>query len=281
MTIIIDGKKVAAEIKSQLKQQLENSLSASKVCGLAVIIVGDNPASKVYVRNKISACLEVGVKSFQYELPENTEEAVIIDIIEQLNANNEVYGILVQLPLPKHLNERRILAKINPDKDVDGFSANQIGRLLLGEKCFPSCTPQGIMELLHAYNIDIEGKSAVVVGRSNTVGKPMAIMLLKENATVTVAHSKTRNLAEITSKADILVVAIGKAKYIKCDMVKEGAVVIDVGMNRLDGKLCGDVDFDDVFDKCSYITPVPGGVGPMTVTMLIKNTVNAALNNNA
>lgn len=281
MTVIIDGKKVSAEIKAQLKQQLDNGFLPPKVCGLAVIIVGDNPASKVYVRNKVSACLEVGVKSFKYELPENTEERAIIDIIEQLNENSEVYGILVQLPLPKHLDERKILAAIDPNKDVDGFSANQIGRLLLGEKCFPSCTPQGIMELLHAYNIDIEGKSAVVVGRSNTVGKPMALMLLKENATVTVAHSKTRNLAEITSKADILVVAIGKARYIKRDMVKEGAVVIDVGMNRVDGKLCGDVDFDDVFDKCSYITPVPGGVGPMTVTMLIKNTVTAALNNNA
>lgn len=279
MTIVIDGKKVAAQIKSQLNIEVEKFKRNGGECGLAVIIVGENPASKIYVRNKIASCVEVGIKSYHYELPEEVDEEEVINLIEELNANKEVYGILVQLPLPKKFNERRVLAAINPEKDVDGFSSYQMGKLVLGEECFPSCTPRGIIELLHAYNIPLEGKRAVVVGRSNTVGKPMAIMLLKENATVTVAHSKTQNLGELTLQADILVVAIGKAKFIKENMVKEGAVVIDVGMNRVDGKLCGDVDFEAVKNKCSYITPVPGGVGPMTVTMLLKNTVDAARRN--
>lgn len=279
MTVVIDGKKVAAQIKSQLNIEVEEFKRNGGECGLAVIIVGENPASKIYVRNKIASCVEVGIKSYHYELPEEVDEEEVINLIEELNANKEVYGILVQLPLPKKFNERRVLAAINPEKDVDGFSSYQMGKLILGEECFPSCTPRGIIELLHAYNIPLEGKRAVVVGRSNTVGKPMAIMLLKENATVTVAHSKTQNLGELTLQADILVVAIGKAKFIKENMVKEGAVVIDVGMNRVDGKLCGDVDFEAVKDKCSYITPVPGGVGPMTVTMLLKNTVDAARRN--
>lgn len=279
MTVVIDGKKVAAQIKSQLNIEVEEFKRKGGECGLAVIIVGENPASKIYVRNKIASCVEVGIKSYHYELPEEVDEEEVINLIEELNANKEVYGILVQLPLPKKFNERRVLAAINPEKDVDGFSSYQMGKLVLGEECFPSCTPRGIIELLHAYNIPLEGKRAVVVGRSNTVGKPMAIMLLKENATVTVAHSKTQNLGELTLQADILVVAIGKAKFIKENMVKEGAVVIDVGMNRVDGKLCGDVDFEAVKDKCSYITPVPGGVGPMTVTMLLKNTVDAARRN--
>jgi len=276
MTVIIDGKKVSSEIKAQLKVRLDEYKEKGGVCGLAVIIVGDDPASKIYVRNKMTACAEVGIKNFNYELPVDASQEEIISIIKELNKNDEVKGILVQLPLPKHLDERKILAQIDPEKDVDGFSAYQMGKLVLGEKCFPSCTPRGIVELLHAYNIDITGKKAVVVGRSNTVGKPMALMLLKENATVTVAHSKTKDLAAVTSEADILVVAVGKAKFIKKDMVKEGAVVIDVGMNRENGKLCGDVDFEEVKDKCSFITPVPGGVGPMTVTMLLKNTVDAA-----
>lgn len=279
MTVVIDGKKVAAQIKSQLNIEVEEFKRNGGECGLAVIIVGENPASKIYVRNKIASCVEVGIKSYHYELPEEVDEEEVINLIEELNANKEVYGILVQLPLPKKINERRVLAAINPEKDVDGFSSYQMGKLVLGEECFPSCTPRGIIELLHAYNIPLEGKRAVVVGRSNTVGKPMAIMLLKENATVTVAHSKTQNLGELTLQADILVVAIGKAKFIKENMVKEGAVVIDVGMNRVDGKLCGDVDFEAVKNKCSYITPVPGGVGPMTVTMLLKNTVDAARRN--
>ncbi len=279
MTVVIDGKKVAAQIKSQLNIEVEEFKRNGGECGLAVIIVGENPASKIYVRNKIASCVEVGIKSYHYELPEEVDEEEVVNLIEELNANKEVYGILVQLPLPKKFNERRVLAAINPEKDVDGFSSYQMGKLVLGEECFPSCTPRGIIELLHAYNILLEGKRAVVVGRSNTVGKPMAIMLLKENATVTVAHSKTQNLGELTLQADILVVAIGKAKFIKENMVKEGAVVIDVGMNRVDGKLCGDVDFEAVKNKCSYITPVPGGVGPMTVTMLLKNTVDAARRN--
>ncbi len=279
MTVVIDGKKVAAQIKSQLNIEVEEFKRNGGECGLAVIIVGENPASKIYVRNKIASCVEVGIKSYHYELPEEVDEEEVVNLIEELNANKEVYGILVQLPLPKKFNERRVLAAIYPEKDVDGFSSYQMGKLVLGEECFPSCTPRGIIELLHAYNIPLEGKRAVVVGRSNTVGKPMAIMLLKENATVTVAHSKTQNLGELTLQADILVVAIGKAKFIKENMVKEGAVVIDVGMNRVDGKLCGDVDFEAVKNKCSYITPVPGGVGPMTVTMLLKNTVDAARRN--
>ncbi len=278
MATIIDGKKVSSEIKSILKEKLANNKYNGIDCGLAVIIVGENPASKVYVRNKILACEEVGIKSYQYELPEDVTEEKIIGIIEELNEKEDVFGILVQLPLPKHLDERYILSKINPEKDVDGFSSYQMGKLVLGERCFPSCTPRGIMELLRAYNIEICGKNAVVVGRSNTVGKPMAFMLLKENATVTVAHSKTENLTQITKQADILVVAIGKAKFIKKDMVKEGAVVIDVGMNRVDGKLCGDVDFDEVSEIASFITPVPGGVGPMTVTMLMNNTIDAYIN---
>ncbi|MGN1042577.1 MAG: bifunctional methylenetetrahydrofolate dehydrogenase/methenyltetrahydrofolate cyclohydrolase FolD [Christensenellales bacterium] len=278
MTVIIDGKKVSSEIKMQLKEKVSALSASGKECGLAVIIVGDNPASRVYVRNKIASCAEIGIKSYHYELPENADAETVKGIIRELNGNKSVYGILVQLPLPQHLNEREILAVIDPKKDVDGFSSYQMGKLVLGEKCFLSCTPQGIMELLHAYDIPVEGKRAVVVGRSNTVGKPMALMLLRENATVTIAHSKTENLAEITKEADILVVAVGKARFIKKDMVKDGAVVIDVGMNRIDGRLCGDVDFDDVAEKCSYITPVPGGVGPMTVTMLMKNTVDSACN---
>lgn len=279
MTVIIDGKKVAADIKNKLKERVEKIVAEGGTCGLAVIIVGENPASKVYVRNKILACAETGIKSFCYEFPQEVSESEILTLIEKLNKDSDINGILVQLPLPKTLDERKILAAIEPNKDVDGFSSYQMGKLVLGEKCFPSCTPRGIIELLHAYNIDICGKRAVVVGRSNTVGKPMALMLLKENATVTIAHSKTQNLDLLTAEADILVVAIGKARFIKRNMVKEGAVVVDVGMNRVEGKLCGDVDFDGVFDKCSYITPVPGGVGPMTVTMLLQNTVDSACRN--
>lgn len=275
---IIDGKKVSQDIKAELKTRVDELKIKCKGCGLAVIIVGEDPASKVYVRNKIIACHEVSIESFHYELAADVKEEEIINLIHRLNSDSAVNGILVQLPLPKGFNERKILACIDPAKDVDGFSAYQMGKLVLGEPCFPSCTPRGVIELLKAYNIEICGKNAVVIGRSNTVGKPMALMLLKENATVTVCHSKTTNLKEITQKADILVVAIGRGKFVTADMVRSGAVVIDVGMNRIDGKLCGDVDFENVKDKCSFITPVPGGVGPMTVTMLMKNTVDAACN---
>ena len=274
--MLIDGKAVAAQVKQRLQKEAEELAAKGKICGLAVLIVGDDPASKVYVRNKILSCQEVGIRSFSYEFPAETQEKEIIDLIEKLNVDDNIDGILVQLPLPKHLNERKILSYIDTDKDVDGFSPEQMGKLLLGEKCLPSCTPAGVMELLRSYNVDPEGKRAVVVGRSNTVGKPMAVMLLQKNATVTVCHSKTKDLAEVTRQADILIVAIGKGRFIKKDMVKEGAVVIDVGMNRVDGKLCGDVDFDEVSPKCSLITPVPGGVGPMTVAMLMQNTVTAA-----
>ncbi len=276
---IIDGRAVSLNIKNNLRIKMSKLNAEGITVGLAMIIVGNDPASQVYVKNKINACKEVGIKSYHYELPENTSEDYIINLIKELNNNKEVYGILIQLPLPKHLDEKLILSTIDPKKDVDGFSSYQMGKLLLGEKGIKSCTPNGIMELLHAYNIKIEGKNAVVIGRSNIVGKPMAIMLLKENATVTICHSKTENLGSITKKADIIVCAVGIAKFLTQDMVGEGAVVIDVGISRVDGKLFGDVDFENVAEKCSYITPVPGGVGPMTVTMLIKNTVEAVDNN--
>jgi len=274
--ILIDGKAVSLKVQANLKEQVAALKAKGKSVGLAVIIVGENPASKVYVKNKIAACENIGIKSFHYELSEKTTEEELNKLIDGLNENKEVSGILVQLPLPKHLSERKILSRIDVKKDVDGFSAYQTGLLCLGEDCLPCCTPSGVMELLHEYKIDIAGRHAVVIGRSNIVGKPMSLMLLKEHATVTICHSKTKNLAEITRQADILVAAIGQARFVKADMVKDGAVVIDVGMNRVDGVLCGDVDFSNVSTKCSYITPVPGGVGPMTVTMLMRNTILAA-----
>lgn len=279
MTVIIDGKAISKKVREELKATIESHFGESKKIGLAVIIVGENPASQVYVRNKINACKEVGITSLHYELPENTDENTIVDLIKELNANKDVYGMLVQLPLPKHLNAARILSYIDPKKDVDGYSSYQVGRLMLGEDALFSCTPNGVIKLLKEYNIPIDGKNAVVIGRSNTVGKPMAMLLLRENATVTICHSHTTDLKDIAQRADILVAAIGKPKFVTADMVKEGATVIDVGINRVDGKLCGDVDFEAVKDKCAYITPVPGGVGPMTVTMLISNTVEAALKN--
>lgn len=276
---IIDGKIVSKAIKDELKKEAEALKAKGIVPGLAVIIVGEDAASKIYVKNKVLACQEVGIKSFHYEFSEEATKEELIKLIKELNNNSEVNGILVQVPLPKHLPEREILACIDPNKDVDGFSSYQMGKLVLGENCFPSCTPNGVMELLKYYNISLEGKRAVVIGRSNTVGKPMALMLLSANATVTVCHSKTANLPAITKEADILVVAIGRKNFVTADMVKEGAVVIDVGMNRIDGKLYGDVDFDEVSKKCSFITPVPGGVGLMTVTMLMKNTIEAIKRN--
>ena len=274
--IIIDGKATTQKIRQRLTEEVSNLKEKyNKIPGLAVIIVGDDAASKVYVNNKIKACKDVGIKSLNYELSADISEKEVIDIIDKLNNDEEINGILVQLPLPKHLNESLILSKIAVNKDVDGFSAYQMGKLVLGEKSLVACTPSGIIELLDEYSIDIEGKDAVIIGRSNIVGKPMAHLLLKRHATVTICHSKTKNLSEKAKAADILIAAIGRAKFVKEDMVKEGAVVIDVGINRVDGKLYGDVDYDNVANKCSFITPVPGGVGPMTITMLLKNTIEA------
>ena len=276
---IIDGKVVSQNIRQEISREVATLNEQGKNVGLAVIIIGQDPASKVYVKNKINACKETNIQSFLYELDANISQDYVLNLIDTLNKDDNVNGILVQLPIPKHLDKEEILSKITVEKDVDGFSAEQAGKMFLGEEALVSCTPQGIIELLKAYNVEIEGKNAVVVGRSNIVGKPVATLLLQENATVTVCHSKTKNLSQFTSNADILVTAIGKAKFVTKDMIKNGAVIVDAGINRDEnGKLCGDVDFDDVFDKCSLITPVPGGVGPMTVTMLLKNTLIAAKN---
>lgn len=274
---LIDGKALSQSIKETLKGEAAKFESAyGRKVGLAVIKVGANPASEVYVRNKIKSCEEVGVKSFSYNLPEETEESALIELIDALNGDGNVDGILVQLPLPKGLNEKKILARISPEKDADGFHAVNAGGLLLGLPCTKPCTPAGIIELIKSTGTEIAGKNAVVIGRSNIVGKPAAILLLSENATVTICHSKTVDLASIAKKADILVAAVGIKEFVTGDMIKEGAVVIDVGMNRCDGKLYGDVNFAEACEKAAYITPVPGGVGPMTVTMLIKNTIESA-----
>lgn len=275
---IIDGKLVAQVTREQIKKDVEAIKAANYPCGigLAVILVGDDPASQVYVRNKIKACDEVGIKSFLCKLPAESTFDEVAGTINYLNENSDVSGMILQLPLPKHLDENALIDLIDPDKDVDGCHYVQKGRLWTGRDSLVACTPYGVMKLLDYYNIPLEGKNAVVIGRSNLVGKPLAQLLLDRNCTVTICHSRTKNLAEITSRADIVCVAIGKAKFLKADMVKDGAVVIDVGMDRDEnGKLCGDVDFADVAPKCSYITPVPGGVGPMTVTMLLANTVKA------
>ena len=275
---IIDGKLVAQVTREQIKKDVEAIKAANYPCGigLAVILVGDDPASQVYVRNKIKACDEVGIKSFLCKLPAESTFDEVAGTINYLNENPDVSGMILQLPLPKHLDETALIDLIDPDKDVDGCHYVQKGRLWTGRDSLVACTPYGVMKLLDYYNIPLEGKNAVVIGRSNLVGKPLAQLLLDRNCTVTICHSRTKNLAEITSRADIVCVAIGKAKFLKADMVKDGAVVIDVGMDRDEnGKLCGDVDFADVAPKCSYITPVPGGVGPMTVTMLLANTVKA------
>ncbi len=277
--VIIDGKKISASIRAELKDQITKITEQGKQIGLAVIIVGHDAASEVYVRNKIIACAETGITSYHYELDENVTETEVISLIRELNLNNDVYGILVQLPLPKHLNKDKILSAIDPKKDVDGFSAYQAGKLFLGERdALVSCTPKGIIELLKAYNVNVDGANAVVIGRSNIVGKPVAALLMKENATVTVCHSHTNNLREYTQKADIIVLAVGKPCFLTRDMIKPGSIVIDAGINRVNGKLCGDADFDGIADKCSLITPVPGGVGPMTVTMLMQNTLEAYKN---
>ena len=273
---IIDGK----EISTQIKNECRDRVSAYKEQGieicLAVIQVGNDPASSVYVNNKKKACEYIGIKSLSYELPEETTEEELLAIIDKLNADDSVNGILVQLPLPKQIDEKAIIEAIDPRKDVDAFHKANVGRIMIGDYDFLPCTPAGVMELLKAYDIDPEGKECVVLGRSNIVGKPMAMLLLHANGTVTVTHSRTLNLKKVTSRADILVAAIGKAKFVTADMVKQGAVVIDVGINRdKDGKLCGDVDFDKVSVKASAITPVPGGVGPMTIAVLMKNTLKA------
>lgn len=277
MTQIIDGKFIAKQIKDQLKEEVSLLKETGTSVCLAVIQVGQDAASSVYVNNKKKACAYIGIDSVSYELKEDTEEEELIKLIEKLNGTESVHGILVQLPLPTHINEDRIIRTISPDKDVDGFHPVSVGRLWLGEKGFISCTPAGIIQLLKHSGIEIEGKECVVVGRSNIVGKPMAALLLRENATVTVAHSRTADLKEVTRRADILIAAVGQPKMITAEYVKEGAVVIDVGMHRdADNHLCGDVDFDDVFSKVSAITPVPGGVGPMTIAMLMSNCVEAA-----
>lgn len=267
---IIDGKALAARLRGELKEKLEKS---GKEVGLAVVIVGDNPASKIYVRNKVKACAEVGIRSYSYELPADTVQEDLEGLLEQLGGDEKINGILLQLPLPEGLDSAAALKKIPREKDVDGFSAENLGRLALHEEKIAACTPLGIMKILESEGISPAGKHAVVLGRSATVGKPMALLLLNADATVTVCHSKTQGIKEICRRADILISAVGKPKFVTADMVKEGAVVIDVGMNRSEsGKLCGDVDYENVKDKTSYITPVPGGVGPMTITMLLYNT---------
>ena len=275
---IIDGKALASELRGEIRERAaQYRAERGGEIGLAVVLVGEDPASQVYVRNKIKACEEVGIRSYSYHLPAETTQQQLEDLIDELVADKNVHGILVQLPLPKHLDEQRALRRIPPAKDVDGFCAENVGNLAMNRETIVACTPNGVMKMLEKYGVDPAGKNAVVLGRSNIVGKPMAMLLLNANATVTVCHSKTKNLKEICAAADILVVAIGRAKFVTADMVKKGAVVIDVGMDRDEnGKLCGDVDFETVKDKASFITPVPGGVGPMTITMLLFNTVVAA-----
>lgn len=275
--MIIDGKAVSKAVRERVAKETEELKAKGVTPGLAVIIVGEDPASQVYVRNKEKACEEVGFYSEKFALPENTTQQELNDLVTELNERKDINGILCQLPLPSHLNDKEVINLINPIKDVDAFHPVNVGAIMIGDYHFLPCTPAGVMELIHSTGVDVAGKKAVVIGRSNIVGKPMAMLLLHENATVEITHSKTQNLAEVTSGADILVAAIGKAKFVGADMVKDGAVVIDVGMNRDEnGKLCGDVDFDAVKDKCSYITPVPGGVGPMTISMLMQNTLTAA-----
>ena len=274
---IIDGKAVSKKVKEDVKSECEQLKAKGITPGLAVIIVGDDPASQVYVHNKEVACEACGFYSVKYALPAETTQDELNALVDKLNKDDKINGILCQLPLPSHLDDKEVINRIDPLKDVDAFHPVNVGAIMIGDYNYLPCTPAGVMELIHSTGIDVSGKKAVVIGRSNIVGKPMAMLLLHENATVEITHSRTQNLADITKEADILVAAIGKAKFVKADMVKDGAVVIDVGMNRDEnGKLCGDVDFEDVKDKCSFITPVPGGVGPMTIAMLMKNTLTAA-----
>lgn len=274
---VIDGKAVSKSVRERVAAETAKLKEKGIVPGLAVIIVGEDPASQVYVKNKEKACAEVGFFSEKFALPESTSQSSLNALVEELNGRSDINGILCQLPLPSHLDDKEVINLINPVKDVDAFHPVNVGAIMIGDYNFLPCTPAGVMELIHSTGVDVSGKKAVVIGRSNIVGKPMAMLLLHENATVEITHSKTRNLSEITRQADILVAAIGKAKFVTADMVKEGAVVIDVGMNRDEnGKLCGDVDYESVADKCSFITPVPGGVGPMTISMLMQNTLTAA-----
>ncbi|MGM9676872.1 MAG: bifunctional methylenetetrahydrofolate dehydrogenase/methenyltetrahydrofolate cyclohydrolase FolD [Butyricicoccus sp.] len=274
--IRMDGKMVSAKVRGSILEEVNKLKEQGVRPGLAVIIVGEDPASQVYVRNKERACEECGFYSEKYALPEETTQEQLLELIEELNQNPRIDGILCQLPVPKHIDDQAIIDAISPEKDVDAFHPVNVGKIMVGNFDFLPCTPAGVMQLLEEYGIDPQGKNCVVIGRSNIVGKPMSMLLLHKNGTVTICHSRTKNLKEVCAQADILVAAVGKADFVTADMVKEGATVIDVGMNRKDGKLCGDVCFDEVNEKAAYLTPVPGGVGPMTITMLMKNTLKAA-----
>lgn len=277
MENIIDGKLVSASVRASVAAEVLSLKEQGIAPTLAVILVGNDPASAVYVKNKQKACIETGITPIQITMPEETAESELLAKIDELNADSTVHGILVQLPLPKHISEKNVIERISPKKDVDAFTHDSVGRIVEGKYSFLPCTPAGIMKLLEYYNVDIQGKECVIVGRSNIVGKPMALLMLNASGTVTVCHSKTKNLSEVTKRADILVVAVGKAEFVTADMVKDGAVVVDVGINRMpDGKLKGDVEFEGVSKVASLITPVPGGVGPMTISMLMQNTVSAA-----
>lgn len=280
MAMLIDGKRISQEIKDEVRQEVAALKEQGREVTLAVVLVGEDPASQVYVRNKKNACEYVGIRSLSFELPSDTTESKLLELINDLNSRRDVDGILVQLPLPKHIDEDKVIEAIDPKKDVDGFHPMNVGALSIGKKGFVSCTPAGIIELLKRSGIELDGKRAVVIGRSNIVGKPMALLLLRENATVTVAHSHTADLPALCREADILVVAIGRAKFVTADYIKKGAAVIDVGMDRDENnKLCGDVDFASAEPVCGAITPVPGGVGPMTIAMLLTNCVKAARHN--
>ncbi|MBT5028543.1 MAG: bifunctional methylenetetrahydrofolate dehydrogenase/methenyltetrahydrofolate cyclohydrolase FolD [Nitrospinaceae bacterium] len=274
--VLIDGKKVSAEIRDRLKQETEElKEKTGRTPGLATVLVGDDPASAVYVRNKNKICNELGFQSFGKNLPEQTTEAELMSLINDLNGNDEVNGILVQLPLPNHIDSEKILLSIDPEKDVDGFHPINVGKLAIGNALLTPCTPTGVIALLDYYGIEISGKHAVVLGRSNIVGKPVANLLLQRHATVTICHSKTKNLEEVTRQADILIAAVGRPHFVTANMVSQNTVVIDVGINRVDGKLTGDVDYDPVSEIADFITPVPGGVGPMTIALLMENTLKA------
>lgn len=277
MSNLIDGKKISAQVKEQVAHEVAALSEKGIQVGLAVVIVGDDPASRIYVNNKKKACEVCGIRSYEYALPGSTSEAELLELVEKLNHDPAVNGILVQLPLPKQISEQKVIAAISPEKDVDAFHAVNVGKIMIGDFDFLPCTPAGCLELIDSTGVSIEGKRCVVIGRSNIVGKPMAMLLLHRNGTVTICHSRTQGLKEICREADILVAAVGKANFVTADMVKEGAVVIDVGMNRLEnGKLCGDVDFEAIKEKAGWITPVPGGVGPMTIATLMRNTLSAA-----
>lgn len=278
---LIDGKEVSTHVKTKVKEEVEILKEKGIEPALAVIIVGNDPASRVYVNNKKKACEFTGMRSVEYALPEETTQEELLAIIDKLNEDSSINGILCQLPVPKHISEKAVIERISPNKDVDVFSAENVGKMWQGDYDMASCTPMGVIELLDYYGIDVCGKNCVIIGRSNIVGKPMASLLLERSATVTICHSRTKNLPEITSRADLIVAAVGRAKFVTADMVKEGAIVVDVGINRNeDGKLCGDVDFENVKEKCEFITPVPGGCGPMTIAVLMKNTLLACKKQN-